>query len=94
MFQLDTGRDVSIGLSVEDAALYASIDPDNFLTTSVCFCDLDYLDLNVSLLDEPRPGITYIKSFLVTDNFYSSILIQTFIFILKMSRNITEKEQF
>jgi len=50
---LDTGRDVSIGLSIEDAALYASVDPDNFLTTSVCFCDFDYLDLNVSLLDEP-----------------------------------------
>ena len=54
--QLDTGRDVSIGLSVEDAALYASIDQDNFLTTSICFCDLDYLDLNVSLLDEPKPS--------------------------------------
>jgi hypothetical protein len=53
---LDTGRDVSIGLSVEDAAVYASVDADNFVTTSVCFADLDYLDLNVSLIDDQKPG--------------------------------------
>ena len=51
---LETGRDVSIGLTVEDAAAFASVDADNFLTTSICFCDLDFLDLNVSLMDEPK----------------------------------------
>ena len=53
---LETGRDVSIGLTVEDAAAFASVDADNFLTTSICFCDLDFLDLNVSLMDEPKPS--------------------------------------
>jgi hypothetical protein len=64
---LETGRDVSIGLTVEDAAVFASVDVDNFLTTSVCFCDLDYLDLNVSLMDEPKPSNDYVFLILIED---------------------------
>lgn len=51
---LDTGRDVNIGVSLEDASLFTSRDPANHMNVAVCVADLDYLDLNVSLREVPR----------------------------------------
>ena len=79
---LETGRDVSIGLTVEDAAAFASVDADNFLTTSICFCDLDFLDLNVSLMDEPKPSEIHF-CVLFESSLASQIFMVTFVRNLK-----------
>lgn len=54
---LDTGTDVSISLTAEDVALYmSSMDMctrQDHLASSVCICDIDSLDLSVTLRERP-----------------------------------------
>ena len=53
---LDTGKDASISVSLEDVGLYLSPTPDSGLTVNlvndaVCVCDVDLLEVTVNLRD-------------------------------------------
>eukprot|EP00096_Caligus_rogercresseyi_P000463 TRINITY_DN10923_c0_g1_i1.p1 TRINITY_DN10923_c0_g1~~TRINITY_DN10923_c0_g1_i1.p1 ORF type:complete len:827 (+),score=294.23 TRINITY_DN10923_c0_g1_i1:31-2481(+) len=51
---LDSSSDMSIALCLEDLGLFLSHDPSDSVENSVCFSDLDYLDLYVFLKENPQ----------------------------------------
>ena len=53
---LDTGKDVGIGISLEDTGVYMARDSIDPVTNSVCICDLDYLDIDVHFRERADNG--------------------------------------
>ena len=50
---LDTGKDASIAVTLEDVGLYMAANTVNLITDSICICDIDLFEVTVNLREEP-----------------------------------------